>query len=561
VFGLAVVLFVGAVVASGTGSAGFQPVGLAAAKAGGTVAQSSVGTVTVTDSGDWSLDEGPGGGIESAHVDVHYRASETIRIPACAVTAPGTTGCLAKAADHSFPPSDVVGTPTVTASGSTSSVLAPLAEGASNDLIPCDGSVQALPVSIGPNSNPFSPFATVLNAPIQVHFALHEMWVYVAPPWVRESAATPAGVTPGAACPPLGGHSLLQVRYAPVTDLDKILPKTFTYQPPDPQASGEAGSDTITVTGSATPCSVSPERSAAAASASAGTSTTVDAYAAEACPHVALRVSPSTTTLDHLVGLQATLTPTVPPGTVYDWQIKRADASRWTTFASLHGNRLKFDARVAGKFLVRVVAESPGVAGDIEVSDPKSLLVQFPDADEIKADSSVKSATDAAWREMQSLVTKTTVQEVGFWIKLDSCTGRYGFTPQPPKRGKPFAPTAKGIGVDLGPRPPDDPPSPPVTGCAMYYVASFHTHTAETFAPKTDLRVVGPSDADNTVALDPQVLAPGLVYDYVPEKGCAAFQQEKKPCISGGWPKNDRAIIYITKRIDRRPVSTTPESH
>jgi hypothetical protein len=262
VFGLAVVLVVAAVMASGT-SSGLQPVELAAAKAGSAVAQPSVGTVTITDSGDWTLDEGPSNGyLESAHIEVHYRASETIRIPPCAVTAPGTTGCLATAADHSSPPTVLVGTPTVTASGSTSSTLRPDLP-ASVEGTPCDGQVQARPVSIGNNPN-------LINAPIQVHFALHEMWVYVAPPWVSESAATPPDVQPGAQCPPIGGHQILQQSFGPASDLSKVLPKTFTYRPPDPEIGpGETGSDTITITGSATPCSIS----AAAAVAASGSGT------------------------------------------------------------------------------------------------------------------------------------------------------------------------------------------------------------------------------------------------------------------------------------------------
>jgi hypothetical protein len=226
----------------------------AAAKAGGPVTHQSPGTVTITDSGNWTinLSSGPGATfayIETAHSEYQYRATETIRIPACAVSRPGTRGCLATAADHSSPPAVVVGSPTLTASGSATSTLTPNAP--ASDAIPCNGQVQPLPVSIG--NNP-----TLVNAPIQVHFALHEMWVYVAPPatWMTISGETAPEVTPAAECPGLGGHSLLQWRYEPVTDLNKVLPKTFTYGPPSPQPQGESetGSSTITITGGACSC-------------------------------------------------------------------------------------------------------------------------------------------------------------------------------------------------------------------------------------------------------------------------------------------------------------------
>jgi hypothetical protein len=551
-FGLAV-LVVGAAVASGTGSAGLQPVESAAAKAGGAVTHPSLGTVTITDSGNWTINltSGPGatfGYIETASSNYQYRATETIRIPACAVSRPGTRGCLATAADHSSPPAVVVGSPTLTATGSATSTLTPNAP--ASDAIPCDGRVQPLPVSIG--NNP-----TLVNAPIQVHFALHQMWVYVAPPatWMTISGETPPGVTPATECPGLGGHSLLQWNYEPVTGLNKVLPKTFTYGPPSPLPQGESvtGSSTITITGGATPCTVTPGSSAGAASARA--SGRLDAHPADACPHVALRVSPSTTTLDHDVGLQATLTPKSPPATDYDWQIKRPDAPRWTTFASTHGNRLKFDAQVAGNLLVRVIASGPGVD---EVSSPEKLVVQFPSAAEILADRTIAQATTAAWATMIGLVTKTTVQEVGFWIYIDSCTGKYGYTPPDFKKGDPAPPTVTDIGINLGNRPRDKPADPPVTRCATYYIASFHTHTAETYAPTNKARPVGPSDTDNTLAK--QLMVPGLVYDYKPEPGCAAQISPPKPCISGGWPEGKPAIIEPTRGLDRRPVSTTPES-
>lgn len=71
------------------------------------------------------------------------------------------------------------------------------------------------------------------------------------PRWVTISGEAPPGVFPATECPPLGGHSILQWNYEPVTDLSKVLPKTFTYGRPSPLPPGESetGSSKITITG------------------------------------------------------------------------------------------------------------------------------------------------------------------------------------------------------------------------------------------------------------------------------------------------------------------------
>ena len=281
------------------------------------------------------------------------------------------------------------------------------------------------------------------------------------------------------------------------------------------------------------------------------------AHAAEACPRVSLKVSPSPTTLDQgKVGLQATLTPSRPPANGYEWDMKRADASTWTRFTSTTKPTFAFRAEVAGQFDVRVIAT---VDGEQIISNPQKLVVQFPSFAEIVADKAVRTATRAAWNKMISLVTTTTVQEVGFWIYIDSCTGNYGYTPPDYIVGKPLPPTSTDVGVYLGRnRPPDDLADPSVTGCTTYFVASFHTHTAETYAPTDKGRPVGPTKEDNALA-DNVYKVPGLVYDYQAEPGCAKDTKSHRPCISGGYPETGKATIYRAGSLDRRPLDTTPE--
>jgi hypothetical protein len=252
---------------------------------------------------------------------------------------------------------------------------------------------------------------------------------------------------------------------------------------------------------------------------------------------VALTVSPSPTTLDRRVVLQATLTPRSPPATRYEWQIKRANSTTWTTYASTQKDRLEFNAKVAGHIAVRVIATGDGVHA---VSDTEQLVVQFPSFDDIVANKRVRQFARVGWEEALSAATRTSVREVGFWIELDSCNGEYGYTERvlgPP--GDPRNPNDIPE-VDISPKPRDYPPDPPVTGCSTYIVASFHTHTPALYMPTGYVRGVGPSAADNS--LNTAYGVAGLVYDYEPDPTC--HTREGEGCVRAGYKLGEPAEIY-----------------
>jgi hypothetical protein len=252
---------------------------------------------------------------------------------------------------------------------------------------------------------------------------------------------------------------------------------------------------------------------------------------------VELTVSPSPTTLGRRVVLQARLKPSSPPATHYEWQIKRANAANWTTYASTQKDMLEVKAKVAGHLDVRVIATGNGVNA---VSDKESLVVQFPNFKEIAANGGVKGFTLAGWNDALSAADPTSVQEVGFWIYLDSCTGKYGHTGDKfGPRGDPRNPDDTPE-VSIAPKPPDDPPDPKVTDCSTYIVASFHTHTARLYAVKGRVYPVGPSKEDDTVNANYGV--PGLVYDYTADPTC--HSPSGAPCVRAGYKLGEHAENY-----------------
>jgi hypothetical protein len=96
------------------------------------------------------------------------------------------------------------------------------------------------------------------------------------------------------------------------------------------------------------------------------------------------------------------------------------------------------------------------------------------------------------------------------------------------------------------------------TGGAIYYVASFHTHTPTIDLLPFDYRFVGPSDnggqGDYAAAL--AGMRPGLVYDYLPSPSNGST-------VSSGLPLGSPAKIYPLpiRQVDgsleyRRPTST-----
>jgi hypothetical protein len=128
----------------------------------------------------------------------------------------------------------------------------------------------------------------------------------------------------------------------------------------------------------------------------------------------------------------------------------------------------------------------------------------FPSYDMIVADANVQARTNAAWGNTLAAATPAGRREEGFWIRLNTQTGRYEFTPT--VLGPVVGPMAGGS-VVLGARPADLAPGTPT---AVYTVASFHTHTPTAFRPVG--RPVGPSGADHTADTSDDVV--GVVYDY-----------------------------------------------
>jgi hypothetical protein len=217
--------------------------------------------------------------------------------------------------------------------------------------------------------------------------------------------------------------------------------------------------------------------------------------------------------------------------------MKRKNATTWTTFTSTQKDRFAFKPKVAGHLAVRVIATGNGVHA---VSDTESLEVQFPSFKEITANRKVQAFTLAGWNDALSAAEPTSVQEVGFWISFDSCTGTYGHTGDKfGPRGDPRNPNNIAE-VGIAPKPPDDPPDPPVTGCSTYIVASFHTHPPALYLPKGRVDDVGPSDDDKTA--NTRYGVAGLVYDYKADPNC--HSQSGAPCVPAGYKLGKPAEIY-----------------
>ncbi len=218
----------------------------------------------------------------------------------------------------------------------------------------------------------------------------------------------------------------------------------------------------------------------------------------------------------------------------YKFEIKRSSDATWTLLASRASATYQFVAKIAGHFQIRVIAT---VNGNPETSAPQNLEVQFPTWDTVASDETVIKEMIAAWEAtIAGTNAKTGVQELGFWIRLDTCTGNYSVTRTiPGTRRVPMPPPAPPPDVDLGRPPAATPANPQLLGCASYTVASFHTHTGTEywrFGKK-----VGPSIDDERLALKQGV--PGLVYDYLPYP-----VDSEPPTIPGGYPLEGKAEVY-----------------
>lgn len=242
---------------------------------------------------------------------------------------------------------------------------------------------------------------------------------------------------------------------------------------------------------------------------------------------------------------------TFPPwatATRYEWQMKRSHSSRWTTLRTTTTKTFEHTLKLAGHFKWRVILYNFRAIGfrtvPIQYGPAEPLEVRFPTQDQIINNQTVRSFTLDAWLLTLDYATQQSRREVGYWIKLNTCTGSYGHTTriEGPTRG-PYEPDAE---VILGPRPADTPSPPPeVKGCATYTVASFHTHPPTTYQkPLGDTRPVGPSPADQS--LDRRDKVAGIVFDYIADPPGTRR-------IPYGHPKHKPAFLYRSGLV-RRPT-------
>ena len=229
----------------------------------------------------------------------------------------------------------------------------------------------------------------------------------------------------------------------------------------------------------------------------------------------------------------------------YTWQMKPSSASRWTTLDTTKDPTYKITYRLAGNFDRRVFFNGASAGGppvDL-VSPVRPVEVRFPTWNEIATNQAVRADTQEAWRITLRLATDRFRQEVGYWITLNACSATYDHTPL--LKGPPVKNDRDGE-IRLGRRPADDMKNPdPVKGCAIYPVASFHTHTPTTYRTVPTRRRIGPSPEDQQADIDDQV--PGIVFDYLPHP-------PKGKTIPNGYPKHEPAIRWRSGL----PVRPTP---
>lgn len=244
-------------------------------------------------------------------------------------------------------------------------------------------------------------------------------------------------------------------------------------------------------------------------------------------PKVELDIDHSVITLLSTNKLTATVTPVGLTVSTYQFEIKRPSETVWTQLANSSSNTFTQATRVAGHFKVRATATISGVNC---VSDEKDVEHQFPSYSDIVGDGDVQTATDNAWSETKAATTTTSRREEGFWIRLNTTSGKYEVTST---IIGPVVDNSSTGSVVLGSRPADSPTNPAPNGSATYSVGSFHTHTPMTYRSGT--RSVGPSSGDQTADTSDDVA--GVVYDYLESPAGSGS-------IPGGHPLDSPAQLY-----------------
>jgi len=218
-------------------------------------------------------------------------------------------------------------------------------------------------------------------------------------------------------------------------------------------------------------------------------------------------------------------------------------------------------ARVAGHFKARAGACINGewiYSGD---SGAKDIEVRFPTVANFINHPHLQSHFETMWLWSLSVANSNTVQETGCWITLDTATGQYGILNRVNGDPYPVNSTTVYLNTLLPQRPLDSPSSVNPGGSAVYVIGWFHTHPPrECWLVDTP---VGPSrgmNADQGFPHHSNVLAPGIVYDYVEYDSGAAFSPLPPGYVPAKWPRDKPRMLYpITgprrgPHLERRPT-------
>jgi hypothetical protein len=231
-------------------------------------------------------------------------------------------------------------------------------------------------------------------------------------------------------------------------------------------------------------------------------------------------------------------------------EIRPEGSSAWIALDRAEVARGRFVARRGGTLEVRATAV---VGGARITSNVAALEVRFPTAEAIKANSVARALFERSWAQTKNYAVasrgfrdslgtypRSRVREFGFWVLLDTKTGRYSAA-RPKFASDPLPPEATRVYSNVTPRPMDRIAADEKS--AVYVVGLFHTHTPTEYSFLGS--VAGPSSTDWSATRSNDVA--NLVYDYVarydPHTG-------RTTDVPAGTPVTAPAMIYAGQ--DRR---------